>query len=369
MWTDPAAIPLRRWIYGRHFIRKFASETVSHGGLGKSSLEMTEALAIVTGRDLLGVTPDQRVNVWYWNGEDPYDELQRRIMAAALHYGIDRSEFEGRLFVDTGRHARIVIAEQTKAGTIIRRPVVEAVTRTIRENDIGLLIIDPFVSCHAVPENDTAAIQMVATEWTEIADATNCAVELVHHSRKTGGAEVTVEDGRGAVALLAKVRSARVLNGMTKDDAARYGVDNRRAFFNVGNGKANLYVPADGLDWFRLVSVNLGNGPFGADGDSIGVVTAWNVPDPLAGVTGAHVEEVRRRLRTGRWREHVAARNWAGTVVADVLGLDIANKAQRAQVVALLKKWIASGALIVVEEPDENRDVRKWIQVPNDPNA
>ena len=64
----------------------------------------------------------------------------------------------------------------------------------------------------------------MAKTWTGIADVTNTAIDLAHHTRKTGGAEVTVEDGRGAVALLNAVRSARVLNMMTEDEAAKAGV-------------------------------------------------------------------------------------------------------------------------------------------------
>jgi len=98
----------------RHYIRKFISQTVGRSGHGKTSLGKAEALVIVSGRPLLGVTPDERVNVWIWNGEDPDEELQRRIMAAVLHYGINREEIEGRLFVDTGRETKIIIAEQTR---------------------------------------------------------------------------------------------------------------------------------------------------------------------------------------------------------------------------------------------------------------
>ena len=74
--------------------------------------------------------------------------------------------------------------------------------------------IDPFISSHRVMENDNNAIDAVAKTWTGIADATNTAIDLAHHSRKTGGAEVTVEDGRGAVVLLNAVRSARVLSAI-----------------------------------------------------------------------------------------------------------------------------------------------------------
>ena len=51
-------------------------------------------------------------------------------------------------------------------------------------------------------------------EIVGIADATNTAIDLAHHSRKTGGAEVTMEDGRGAVVLLNAARSVRVLSAI-----------------------------------------------------------------------------------------------------------------------------------------------------------
>ena len=52
---DPALIPPRRWIYDRHYIRQFLTETVAPGACGKSALAITEALAIATGRRLLVV--------------------------------------------------------------------------------------------------------------------------------------------------------------------------------------------------------------------------------------------------------------------------------------------------------------------------
>jgi RecA-family ATPase len=208
-WIEPAAIPRRKWLYGRHYIRDFVSQTVAPGGHGKSSLVLVETLAIVANLPLLGVMPHESVPAWYWNGEDPGDELDRRVISAALRHGLDRSQLEGRLFIDNGRKTKIIIAEQTRQGAKIARPVVDAVIATIRANRIGLMTIDPFVACHSVSENDNPAIEIVAGAWAEIADVTSCAIELVHHPRKTGGGDVTVEDGRGGSALLAKTRSAR----------------------------------------------------------------------------------------------------------------------------------------------------------------
>ena len=88
MLPDHTTIRPRDWLYDRHYIRGYISATVAPGGAGKSSLVIVEALAMATGRDLLGVKPRRRLKVWLWNGEDPLDELQRRIAAACKHYGI-----------------------------------------------------------------------------------------------------------------------------------------------------------------------------------------------------------------------------------------------------------------------------------------
>ena len=69
------------WLYGDRLMRNFASATVAPG---KSSLFLAEAIAVATGRDLLGIKPGQRCRLWCWNGENPADEIDRRI-ARYLH--------------------------------------------------------------------------------------------------------------------------------------------------------------------------------------------------------------------------------------------------------------------------------------------
>jgi hypothetical protein len=51
---DLAGIPPREFLFGRHYQRRTVSGTVAPGGTGKSSLVMVEAIAMATGRDLLG---------------------------------------------------------------------------------------------------------------------------------------------------------------------------------------------------------------------------------------------------------------------------------------------------------------------------
>jgi AAA domain len=346
-WRDPQTIPPRKYLYGGHLIRKFASAKFAAGGVGKSILALTEAIAMATGRALLGITPRRRCRVWYWNGEDPLEETERRIAAICLHFKISKEELEGWLFIDSGREQEIIIAVQNpKTGATIAKPVVESLMDTMLDNEIDVLIIDPFVSSHRVTENDTMAMEMVAKRWTKIADETDAAIELIHHTRKTGGAEATVEDGRGAVAVLAAVRSAQVLNKMTPDEGAKAGVENHREYFKVENGKANLAPPPEGKDWYRIVPVSLGNGDGGLldNGDSVGVVVRWKWPDPLDGITGADFDRAAAAIRAGRWKESIQAKDWVGRPIAKALGLDLDSKSGKAKVKGLIKIWIEAAA-------------------------
>ena len=55
---------------------------------------------MVSGRALLhGVAPTAPLNVWIWNGEDPLEELNRRVAAAAKHYEIKQEDCPGGLFM------------------------------------------------------------------------------------------------------------------------------------------------------------------------------------------------------------------------------------------------------------------------------
>ena len=170
---------------------------------------------------------------------------------------IGPEDIEDRLFFDSGRDTEIIIASQTKSGALIATPVETALTAALIDGKFDVLILDPFVSTHRVSENDNMAIDAVAKTFGRIAENANCAIELIHHVRKTNGAEITAEDGRGASAMVAAARSVRVLNNMSKDEAVKAGieVDRRRFFFRSDIGKANLAPPSEKAAWYNLASI------------------------------------------------------------------------------------------------------------------
>jgi hypothetical protein len=362
LWVDPENIPLRDWLYGRLLVRRFLTITIAPGGVGKSSLIAAEALAMVSCRDLVGVLPPKRLKVWLWNLEDPQEETTRKVQAAAKHYHLTVADLVGQLFVNSGRDHSLVIAKEVRNGTMILRPVIENLVQQLREHGIDVLIIDPFVSCHEVFENDNTAIDMIAKEWSRVAEIASCAVHLVHHTRKApAGTEITAESSRGAKALTDAARVARALNQMTEEEGANAGVENHRLFFRAFNDKANLAPPVTASDWFRLASVFLENGPAG--GDSVGVVTRWDWPDPLSGVTASDFDKVAVVIRSSDWRKDVRSSSWVGKAVAKALGLDAEDKADKAKIMGLLKVWLSAGSLKVVDGFDEQRRPREFVQV------
>jgi hypothetical protein len=194
----------------------------------------------------------------------------------------------------------------------------------------------------------------------DIAEEVNCAVALVHHTRKTGSAEITAEDARGGSAIGAAGRSVRVLNSMTKDEAKKVGIseEDRRLYFRVDLGKANFVPPMKAV-WRKLKSVPLDNGTDDLEGDWIGVVTPWEMPDPLAGVTTNDLRKVQAAIADGQWRESPQANDWAGIAVAKVLGLSVARPEDKAGIISLLKTWTTSGALVVVKRTDDKQRKEK----------
>lgn len=366
-WREPTDIPRREWVYGNLLIRKFVTATVAPGGVGKSSLIAAETLAQVSAKSLLGVWVPAPLRVWLWNLEDPQEETERKLQAAAIHYDLGSEDIADRLFVDSGRDQQLVIATTIRGDAVVAVPVVDALVAEIIARQIDVVVVDPFVSCHRVPENDNGAQDLVVKEWGRVADRGNCAVHLVDHTRKMSAElEVTTESARGGKAKTDACRVVRAVNRMSKEEGERAGVENHRLFFRTYNDKANLHPPAEKADWFRLNSVSLGNGPLGAPGDDVGVVSTWEWPDPLAGMTGADFDKVAAVIRRGNWRENVQATAWVGKAVAEALELDAGNKADRAKISAMLNVWRASGALRVVERQDEKREVKKFIEVRED---
>ena len=84
--------------------------------------------------------------------------------------------------MDSGRDQKLVVAVMERNAPTIVRPGIKDLVEQIRLREIDVVVIDPFVSCHEVPENDNTAQDMVVKEWGRVAELGNCAVHLVDHT-------------------------------------------------------------------------------------------------------------------------------------------------------------------------------------------
>jgi len=374
-WVDLATTRPRDWLYGDILLRKFVSMTVAPGGVGKSSLVAVETLAQVTGKSLLEEDPTDELRVWLWNLEDPYEETQKRLLAAAKHYGVGEADIGGRLFVDSGRDQRLVVAEMRGTTPVIVRPVVSALVEQIRLRRIDVVVIDPFVSCHGVPENDNTAQDMVVKEWGRVAEEGNCAVHLVDHTSKAGSKEVVTNSSRGAVAKTDAARVVRVVNRMTDTDSKAYGIAEPWRYFNTFNDKANMAPPKSRRDWFCMKSVWAGNGggaaqafsvgaaAVSAQGDSIGVAISWTPPDAQAMATGDAFVKVAKVMGTKSWNAAPQSKNWVGNAVAQGLQMSASVISDREAIKAIIKRWISDGLLRELTQMDKHRNPTKYIEL------
>lgn len=353
---DEASIEPRKWIYAHHYLRSFVSVLASAGGIGKTSLQIVEALAIVTGRPLLGEEVKERTNVWIVNLEDPLEEIQRRVLAAMKHYGIKPDEVRGRLFVNAGRDFSLKFGIQTRDGVLPNTKLVEYLCAKIPEKQIGCVFIDPFVGAHSINENDNMAVNAIVAEIRRVADETKAAIGLVHHIRKGNGDDATIDSVRGAGSLIGAARAARVVNRMQPDDAARYGIDENEAksIFRVDDGKANLAPPADAAVYRKMHGVKIDNGEW------IGVCVPFKLPDAFDGISAKDAKKAQQIVAEAHTegsplKESSQSPQWVGVPIADMLGIDITEKKGRTKVLSIVKTWIRTNVLAVEKVFDSKK--------------
>jgi len=364
-WRDPRSIPRRRFLYGRHHIRGEIGASIGAGGRGKTTLNTCETVSMAVGRNLMTgeSLPEGPLRVWVLNAEEDQDELDRRFAATCQHYGIKEADLGARLFVQSVRARLWRIATLINNVPTIDQDVLGRMKDFITNNRIDVFTIDPFISFHAVNENSNGDMDLVIKEgFGAVAAATNSAGEIFHHPGKPKpGQETTVDDGRGASAIIWAARSARVLNFMTPEEAKKIGIaeDARRRYVRIANGKANM-GPLGRADWMKIEVENLPNG------DEVVCSTLWKPPDPFQGITPKDVEVAREVAQGGAHRADSQSPLWFGYAIAKRLNINVRRGVDNtpedlARLKAIIKTWLKNDVLAIEEREDEKRKKRKYI--------
>jgi hypothetical protein len=299
---DQKTIPHRRWLYGTQLIRGFVTLLIAPGGTGKSSLILAMCMALATRRALLGARIHQRCNAGYLNLEDPQDEVDRRVTALAMRYGITNTDIEGRLFTSEPDRGVKIAAAGADGFSVVRR----------------------------------------------VARLGDCAVLLAHHVRK--GTVDSIEAARGAKALTDSARVGLLLSTMNVEDAKALGVssEERLQYARLDDAKANMAARAPKATWFHLDHVTLDNADeIYPNGDQVVVIEPWEPPNAWDSMSEPDCNVALDRIAAGLpggllytdTRKGQTAR-WAGDVLVELF--DITED----QAADVIKTWLKNGVLV-----------------------
>lgn len=344
-------IPPRAWLYGSALVRRYITVMVAPGGVGKTAWSVAVGLSLARGRGLIGDWVHEQANTLVCCLEDPEDEFDRRIAASMIRHRLTPEQLTGTVYHINGRDRRLTIAAIGEDGMSVAYPDKAALIEQIQALEIGCVIVDPFVNSHELEENSNPHINAAARAWAEIAEDANCAVLLIHHTRK-GAAAGDIDAARGASALIGAARAGFTLTAMTSEEASEFGIpeDQRRRHVRLDDAKANLAPPSDKARWFRLDSVQLGNSTdLYPKGDSVQAVVAWEPPSIWQELTPQAINDALDAIAAGigGGRRYTASRagkgggeRWAGRVLTRDHGL---NDDQASKVIAT---WVRTGLLI-----------------------
>ena len=314
------------------------------------------------------------LRVWYLSGEDPKTEIDRRIAAHCQQHGVKLQNLPGKLYVDDRSTFAFAIATQSRAGHLkFDDESLRRFESAIITDKIDVVMLDPFIAFHSVAENDNTGIDAVVKRLAFIAQRTNSCIEISHHVRKpfAGQGSLTVDDARGGSAIINAVRSGRVINRMSSNEAAQAAntillnqpedktLDDLRHFYiRLDLGKRNM-APPEKANWFQLVNVPIANG------DNVQALKPWKFPTLMDGVEEKDTEFMRATVQKREYRADSQADGWLGDVVAERLKLDISDpkskqcKANVVRINGLLAKWVSAG----VFKKQKMRDAKSRKQV------
>ena len=178
---------------------------------------------------------------WYAGNELGGQNLDRLSIAGADDAGVQRLSFLNT----TERNASVL----DKSGF-------EALESALESLRPDLLVLDPLVTfCGGGNMNDNSVMSQVMRELKRMAAKFDCAILIVHHTRKSADKKGT-DDGNaeavsGAAAIVNLARRAIMPVPMAKDEAVENGVSplQRFRYFKLVDAKSNFAPRATDSPW------------------------------------------------------------------------------------------------------------------------
>jgi len=299
-----ANIPHRRTLYGHDLIRGEVTVLGSPGGIGKSSLAIGIGVSIATGKELLGEKIYGTAHhVALINAEDSTTEIQRRVRACSMAHQVLEKDL-ARLHIagvdHPGVQALSFLRTNAKNVSELDRSGLAALEELLVERRPDLLVLDPLVAlCSNGNINDNSSMSLVIRELKRLAIQFDCAVLIVHHTRK-GGEAGSAEAISGAASIVNLSRRAIMPVGITTTEAdkLRVAAEERWRYFKLIDAKTNLAPRGIDPSIYRLHSIDLQNAepPTYPFGDNVQAVVRVQLPAQNSAGGPNDDEKIRRAV-------------------------------------------------------------------------
>jgi hypothetical protein len=376
---DPTVIPMRPWLIAGLLLRRQITLFVAPPGSGKSLLTLQIAMlcAAATPREWGGWKPRTSYRVLVINSEEDSDEQRRRLWAAAEIMGISQSDLAG-LAIAINPEDIVIGKTDARTKTVTREPMLDKIKKTLVDGRFDIVIVDPFAETWAGDENSNSEVKWAGVLWREVARSCNCAVLLVHHSRKYAGQMAgDMDAARGGGALVGIARIVCTLFSMTEEDGDRLNLaaestkrnineqQLRKRLLRFDDAKSNLSLLSPTSRCFYKETKRLENGD-NHDGDDVGVLVEF-VPETkvtaiLQDVTQANriLDDIAAGVKDEEGRpigEPLLAtpkrgskpKNWAGKIVQEHTNCSQEEAAE------ILEIWIKNQVLIQFQHEIKSR--------------
>lgn len=156
-------------------VSKTVGGLTAPGGVGKSQFAIQAGLSVAAGKDLFGIGASGEGKVLYLAGEDPDEELHRRLHALTN-------------YIPSSNHAAIkrnfILKPCASIGLSLAESSHIEILKKL-EQGCRLIILDTLSNFHSLDENSSADANRLMNAMRDLAEATGAAVIYVHHVNKS----------------------------------------------------------------------------------------------------------------------------------------------------------------------------------------
>jgi hypothetical protein len=245
-------------------VRKDITVIAAPGGVGKSTLAIGISTCLATGKQLLGEKIwGKNLTALYINGEDPYEELERRVHAFGLKHNVAEQELD-RLIVygnDDGEAQMLNLLRTQDKMSVVDENGIAHLQRLIEEFCPDLVVIDPLVNfCGGANINDNSVMGVVMRALKSLATKFDCSIMIVAHTKK--GSDLNNQEAvSGAATIVNLARRTITTIPMTLEEGKELAIlpSERWRYFKVVTAKTNMSPKTDDAPWYELASVTLPN--------------------------------------------------------------------------------------------------------------